>query len=49
MAFVERRGQWYRGVFRHKGQRYTHTLNTKDQEIANGILGGVQKTLMLLK
>jgi integrase len=49
MAFVEKRGQWYRVVFRHEGQRYTHTLKTQDQEIADGILGGVQKTLMLLK
>ena len=30
MAFVEKRGEWHRVVFRHQGKRYTHTLNTKD-------------------
>src|SRR5436190_897522 len=48
MAFVEKRGEWYRVVFRHAGKRYTHTLKTKAQDVADGILGGVQKTLMLL-
>ena len=28
MAFVEKRGKWYRVVFRHAGKRYTHTLKT---------------------
>src|SRR5205823_811540 len=49
MAFVENRGEWYRVVFRHDAKRYTHTLKTKDRSIADGILGGVQKTLMLLR
>jgi hypothetical protein len=49
MAFVEKRGQWYRVVFRHEGRRYTHTLKTQARDVADGILGGVQKTLMLLE
>ena len=49
MAFVEKRGQWYRVVFRHAGARYTHTLKTKKRDLADSILGGVQKTLMLLQ
>jgi integrase len=49
VAFVEKRGNWYRVVFRHAGKRYTHTLKTQDPNVADGILGGVKKTLMLLQ
>lgn len=48
MAFVEKRGQWYRVVFRHEGRRYTHTLKTQDGAVADGILGGVNEIEELL-
>jgi integrase len=48
MAFLERRGKWFRVVFRHGGRRYSQTLRTADEGIARGLLGGIQKTLMLL-
>ena len=49
MAFVEKHGHNLRVVFRYNGQRFTHTLQTTNREVADGILGGVKKTLMLLK
>jgi len=48
MAFVEQRRQWFRIIFRHQGRRYTHTLKTPDPTVAEGLKGGIEKTLMLL-
>jgi integrase len=49
MAFVEQRGDWFRIIFRYAGQRYSHTLKTKDPSVADGLKGGIEKTLMLLE
>src|SRR5437870_3465400 len=49
MAFVEKRGQWHRIIFRYAGSRYAHTLKTKDRTVAEGLKGGVERTLMLLE
>jgi hypothetical protein len=48
MAFLERRGNRFRVIFRHAGHRYTHTLKTTDEGIAQGLKGGIERTLMLL-
>src|SRR5262245_44944993 len=48
MAFLEKRGNRFRIIFRHGGRRYTHTLKTSDESIAQGLKGGIEKTLMLL-
>jgi len=48
MAFLEKRGNRFRVIFRHAGRRYTHALNTTDETIAQGLIGGIEKTLMLL-
>jgi integrase len=48
MAFLEKRGSRFRVIFRHDGRRYTHTLKTTDESIAQGLKGGIEKTLMLL-
>jgi hypothetical protein len=48
MAFLEQRGDRFRLIFRHAGRRYTHTLKTTDAGIAQGMKGGIEKTLMLL-
>ena len=34
MAFLEQRGSRFRVIFRHAGRRYTHTLKTTDEGIA---------------
>jgi integrase len=49
MAFLERRGNRFRVIFRYGGRRYTHTLTTTDENIAQGLKGGIEKTLMLLE
>ncbi len=48
MAFLEKRGQGFRVIFRHAGRRCTHTLKTTDETIADGLKGGIERTLMLL-
>ena len=48
MASLERRGNSFRVVFRHAGRKYSHTLSTADAAIAKGLIGGIEKTLMLL-
>lgn len=49
MAFAEKRGGWYRIVFRFGGRRYRQTLGTGDQSVAYSVVGGVKRTLMLLE
>jgi integrase len=49
MAFLEQRGNRFRVIFRYGGHRYTHTLSTADESIAQGLKGGIEKTLMLLE
>ena len=48
MAFLEKRGNRFRVIFRHSGRRYAHTLNTANEAVAQGLRGGIEKTLMLL-
>ena len=48
MAFIEQRGGWFRIIFRYGGRRYAHALKTQDRGVAEGLRGGVEKTLMLL-
>lgn len=49
MAFAEKRGEWYRIVFRLNGKRYRQTLDTDDPTIADSAVCGVKRTLMLLE
>ena len=49
MAFAEKRGDWYRIVFRFQGKRYRQTLDTADESVAKSVVGGVERTLMLIE
>ena len=49
MAFAEKHGNWYRLVFRHGGKRFTHKLKTQEKDMAEAIVGGVNRTLMLVE
>ena len=49
MAFAEKHGNWYRLVFRHGGKRFTHKLKTQEKGMADAIVGGVNRTLMLVE
>lgn len=49
MAFAEKHGTKFRLVFRLNGKRFTHTLMTEAKSVADGIVGGVNRTLMLLE
>lgn len=35
MAFAEKRGDWYRVVFRLGGKRYRHNLKTEERAVAD--------------
>jgi integrase len=48
MAFLEQRGNRFRVIFRHAGRRYTHALKTSELSVAQGLMGGIERTLMLL-
>jgi integrase len=48
MASLELRNQTYRVVFMHAGKKYGYSLDTGDRDVADGLRGGVEKTLMLL-
>jgi hypothetical protein len=49
MAFLEQRGNGFRVIFRYAGRRYTHNLKTDQENVAQGLMGGIEKTLMLLE
>ena len=49
MAIAEKRGEWYWIDFRFGGQRFRQTLRTKDETVATNVVGGVERTLMLLE
>lgn len=48
MASLELRNKTYRVVFMFRGRKYGYSLDTGDRETAEGLLGGVEKTLMLV-
>jgi len=49
MPYVEKRGENYRIVFHLAGKRYRHALKTSDESIANSVIGGVERTIMLIE
>lgn len=49
MALAEKHGDWYWIDFRYGGRRYRRTLKTQDPAIAENVVGGVKRTLMLLE
>ncbi len=49
MAFVERRGDWFRLIFKYGGRRFTHSLHTQDEKLAATLKGSVEKTLLQLQ
>lgn len=48
MASLELRNKIYRVVFVHGGKKHGFTLDTGDRRTAEALLGGVEKTLMLM-
>ena len=49
MAYVEKRGDNFRIVFHLGGQRYRHALTTCDVSVAKSVVGGVERTIMLIE
>jgi integrase len=49
MAFAQKRGDWYRLVFSYGGKKYRSSLKTKSAEVADAVVGGVKRTIMMLK
>ncbi len=49
MAFLERRGDWFRLIFQYDGRRFTHSLHTQDEKLAATLKGSVEKTLLQLQ
>lgn len=48
VASLENRNQNYRVVFMFRGRKYGYSLDTDDRPTAEGLRGGVEKTLMLI-
>jgi integrase len=48
MASLELRNQTYRVVFMYAGKKYGYSLDTGEQDVAEALRGGVEKTLMLI-
>jgi hypothetical protein len=49
MATLEQRGSCFRVIFRFNGKRYAQTLNTTNPGVAKSLMGGIEKTIMLLQ
>ncbi len=49
MAFLERRGDWFRLIFKYDGRRYTHSLHTQDERVAFALKGCVERTILQLQ
>lgn len=49
MATLEFRNGWYRLLFRFAGQRFTHSLHTQDERIAEALRGTVDRTILLIQ
>ena len=49
MASLELRNHTYRVVFRYAGRKYGYSLDTGDRQTAEGLRGGVERTLMLIE
>ena len=48
MAALELRNKTYRVVFMYAGKKYSYSLDTGKEDVANALRGGVEKTLMLV-
>lgn len=48
MAALEKRGGWYRLIFKYAGRRVTHSLHTADEKTALALKGGVERTILQL-
>ena len=49
MPYIEKRGDNYRIVFHLAGKRYRHALKTSDESVAHSVIGGVERTIMLIE
>lgn len=49
MAFLELRDERYRVVFTFGGKRYTHSVRTDDKRVADGIRGGIDRTILQIQ
>lgn len=48
MASLERRNETYRIVFMHGGRKHSFSLGNANQQMAEALLGGVEKTLLFI-
>jgi hypothetical protein len=48
VASIELRNQTYRVVFMYHSRKFGYSLDTADLQTAQGLRGGVEKTLMLI-
>lgn len=48
MASLELRNKTYRVIFMYGGRKYGYSLDTGDRQTADALIGGVEKTLMLI-
>src|SRR5205085_8678681 len=49
MAFAQLRDGWYRVVFHYGGKKYRKSLKTDKAGVADAVVGGVKRTLMMLE
>jgi hypothetical protein len=49
MASLEKRGEWYRLIFKYGGERFTHSLHTDDEKTAAALKGGIERTILQLQ
>ena len=49
MSYFEKRGDNYRIVFHLNGKRYRHALKTNEESVARSVVGGVERTIMLIE
>ena len=49
MAFAQKRGDRYRVVFQFQGKKYRKSLKTDKAGVAEAVVGGVKRTLMMLE
>ena len=48
MASLEKRGEWYRLIFKNGGERFTHSLHTDNEKTALALKGGIERTILKL-
>jgi integrase len=49
MASLEKRGEWYRLIFKYGGERFTHSLHTVNEKTAVALKGSIERTILQLQ